>query len=199
MRKFLVLLSLVTLAFCLAWASLVLADETVPPEEDGITGTEPPEETVEEPSDYAAALEEARAAIDGLAAAEKIKARLGTMIETRLREGAERGLSAEQLMTLARETTRLCAEVNLEGDLPHLNACCQLMIKAMRGSCTAEEVGAMISAKLAEGLDLKTALRQTRAELRGKTPREQQEKERKVRGKDRNKPEGAGQGPGKKK
>lgn len=193
MRKYLMLLFALVLALGLAWSQLALADETAPPAEDEVTETEPPADTVENPADYTAALEAAKTTLDGMQLAEKVKARLMRMFETRLREAAARGLTADQLMSLSTEMTRLCGEVNLQGDLSHLNACCQLMVKAMRSGFTAEDVGAMISAKLAAGLDLKTALKQTRYELKGKTPREKQEKDRPAK-EEKGKPEGQGQG-----
>ena len=85
---------------------------------------------------------------------------------------------------LATQMLALVVQCNLGADLPHVNACFQLMIKAMRNGFTAEEVSAMISAKLAAGTPLKTALKQTRFELKGKTPkgREQKNKENKGKG-----------------
>ena len=85
--------------------------------------------------------------------------------------------------------TALVAQCNLETDLPHVNACFQLMIKGMRNGFTADEVGAMIAAKLAAGMDLKTALKQTRFELKGKTPKGQEQK------KDKETKEKKGKGP----
>ena len=154
-------------SFQLVWAQ----DGTVPPPED-VTEEEPVEPA---PIDLAPILDTANAEINAMSVSDQVKTRLRTMVAERLQEAVNRGFTLEQIQGLAPQMTTLVAQCNLEADLPHVNACFQLMIKGMRNGSTAD-VGAMIAAKLAAGADLKTALKQTRFELKIKTPKDQGQK-----------------------
>ena len=128
--------------------------------------------------DISAPLASANTAINSLTVSEEVKTHLRTIVEARLREGAGVGLSTEQLQQLADELVLLLGKVDLTDDSPHFNAAAQLMIKGIREGFTAAEIGEIISAKLANGMDLKTALKETRSELKDKTPKSKETKEK---------------------
>lgn len=130
--------------------------------DDGTTGDET------DLTDITAALDTVNATVDGLAVTDAAKARLKETAAGRLQQAADRGFSAEQVQALADQMTQLFGTADLARDLPHINAACQFMIKAMRGGMAASDAYALLAGKLAAGEDLKTALKEARSELKGK-------------------------------
>ncbi len=176
-KRLSMLLLFLMLALGLTSSQLAWADEVTPPPGEEVTEEEPVE-----PAPSAVDLTEVLAAvneeIDAMSVTEQVKSRLRTMFQERLQEAANLGFALEQIEGLATQMMAMVTQCNLGADLPHVTACFQLMIKAMRNGFAAEEVGAMISAKLAAGVPLKTALKQTRFELKGKIPKGQTQKDK---------------------
>ncbi len=164
-RRFTLLLLVLALVIGMTSFQLVWAEDgTVPP---------PDEPAPPAPIDLTPILTTANTAIDALLVSDEVKARLKATVAERLQEAVNRGFTLEQVQGLAKQMTALVVQCNLTTDLPHVNACFQLMIKGMRDGVAADVVSGMIAAKLAAGMDLKTALKQTRFELQGKTPKGQ--------------------------
>lgn len=182
-------LPLLVIMMALTVPHYVWADETTPPTE--VTEDDPAtveddeaadddaadDEAVTDPVDITAALDSVNATIDGLTADDAVKAQLKVMSEARLREAADRGFTSEQVQALADQMGMLYGQVDPARDLAHLNAACQFMIRAMAAGWSAEDAELMLAAKLAAGQDLKTALKEARFELKGKTPPGQAKKE----------------------
>ena len=172
-------LPLLVIMMALTVPHYVWADETTPPTE--VTEDDPAtvedDEAVTDPVDITAALDSVNATIDGLTADDAVKAQLKVMSEARLREAADRGFTSEQVQALADQMGMLYGQVDPARDLAHLNAACQLMIRAMAAGWPAEDAELMLAAILAAGQDLKTALKEARFELKGKTPPGQAKKE----------------------
>ncbi len=205
-RKALVVLPVLVLVVALIIPSMAWAEDAPPPTATPGDPTPTPGDPTPTPGDptpipgdptptpvatptpgpVTAALATITKAIDQLTVAEEVKVRLRAMAEARLREGANRGLTLEELQAVADQIVLLLPEMDFTTDLPHLNAAYQLILKGMREGRGADEVASIITAKLAAGLDLKTALKETRFELQGKTPPEKgqgQQEAREDRGK----------------
>ena len=176
-------LPVLALGLCLAMQQVAWADDTTTGDDQTVTddGTDTDTDTDDTTdtdtedgtaTDITAAVDTVNSAIDALATSDGFKARLKEMAQGRLGEAALRGFTAEQVQALADQMVQLLGAVNLDQDLPHLNAACQFMIKAMKAGMTAQDAYAMLAAKLAAGEDLKTALKEARNELKGKTAKD---------------------------
>lgn len=184
-RRFTLLLLVLALVIGMTSSQLVWAEDgTTPPPEE----TTPPAEPA--PIDLAPILETANAEIAAMSVSDEIKTRLCALVAERLQEAVNRGFTLEQIEALAGQMTALVDQCNLEADLPHVNACFQLIIKGMRNGFPAAEVGDMIAAKLAAGADLKTALKQTRFELKEALKDQGQKKDKGAREKKGKGPKG---------